>query len=96
MRIPDFVIGSPTKACLYLETESRLTEYDLVAERRVECLTTENCVQEVEMIRNFSEIARGATPLQPSWGERSHATQRVIDAIMNSASQDGTNVIIPD
>ena len=95
MRLDDFVIGSPTKACLYLETESRLTEYDLVAERRVECLTTENCVQEVEMIRNFSEIARGTTPLQPSWGERSHATQRVIDAIMNSASQDGTNVIIP-
>ncbi|MDG2022277.1 MAG: Gfo/Idh/MocA family oxidoreductase [Phycisphaerales bacterium] len=96
MRMDDFVIGSPTEACIQLETESRLTEKDLVHERRTERLVTRDCIQEVEMMRNFSEIARGATPLQPGWGDMSHATQKVIDAIMSSASADGASVSIPN
>ena len=96
MRMDDFVIGSPTEACLQLETESRLTEKDLVHERRTERIVTRDCIQEVEMIRNFSEIARGATPLPPGWSDMSHATQKVIDAIMSSASADGASVPIPD
>ena len=69
MRMDDFVIGSPTEACLQLETESRLTEKDLVHERRTERIVTRDCIQEVEMIRNFSEIARGATPLLVMQGD---------------------------
>ncbi|MDA0296160.1 MAG: Gfo/Idh/MocA family oxidoreductase [Planctomycetota bacterium] len=96
MRMDDFVIGSPTEACLHLETESRLTEKDLIHERQIERLVTPDCIQEVEMMRTFSEIARGATPLQPGWGAMSHSTQKVIDAIMNSASADGKSVTIPN
>lgn len=94
MRLDDFVIGSPTEAVIQLETESRLTEQDLVHERRLERIVTEDCVQEVEMIRRFSDLARGALPLEPIWGVRSHETQRIVDAIMSSASVDGARVPI--
>ena len=88
----DFVIGSPTEAVIQLETESQLTEQDLVHERRLERISIEDCVQEVEMIRRFSDLARGARPLEPIWGQRSHETQRIVDAIMSSASVDGDRV----
>ena len=96
MRMDDFVIGSPTEAALHLETESRLTEQDLAHERRLERIVAEDCIQEEEMIRHFSDIVRGARPLEPIWGQRSHETQRVVDAIMSSASIDGARVrIVP-
>ena len=94
MRMDDFVIGSPTEAALHLETESRLTEQDLAHERRLERIVAEDCIQEEEMIRHFSDIVRGVRELEPAWGERSHETQRIVDAIMSSASAGGTRVRI--
>lgn len=92
MRMEDFVIGSPTEAVIQLETESQLTEQDLAHERRLERIVVDDCVQEVEMIRRFSDLARGARPLESIWGVRSHETQRIVDAIMSSASVDGARI----
>ncbi|MAD19627.1 MAG: hypothetical protein CMJ52_05315 [Planctomycetaceae bacterium] len=94
MWMEDFVIGSPTEAVLRLETESNLTDRDLVHERRIERIVVEDCVQEVEMIRRFSDIARNDRPLEPRWATRSHETQRVVDAIMASASVGGARIPI--
>ncbi|MEC8321276.1 MAG: hypothetical protein VX012_07695, partial [Planctomycetota bacterium] len=51
-----------------------------------------DCTQEVEMIEHFSRIAMGAEPLDPRWPRWALDTQRVVDAIMSSASADGTNI----
>ena len=66
----------------------------MVHERRLERIVAEDCIQEVEMIRHFSDIARGVREIEPAWGERSHETQRIVDATMSSASVGGTRVRI--
>ena len=92
IRMPDFVIGSPTEAEIEIETESILTEGDAAHRRTRERVVVSDCTQEVEMIETFSRIAMGAEPLDPRWPRWALDTQRVVDAIMSSASADGTNI----
>lgn len=94
MRIPDFVIGSPTEAEIEIETESMLTEGDAAQRRTRERLVVEDCVQEAEMIECFSRIAAGMDPIDPQWPRWAIETQRVIDAIMSSASADGAAITL--
>ena len=94
MRIPDFVIGSPTEAEIEIETESMLTEGDAAQRRTRERLVVEDCVQEAEMIECFSRIAAGMDPIDPQWPRWAIETQRVTDAIMSSASADGAAITL--
>lgn len=93
MWMHDYVIGSPTEAVIEVETESNLTEGDAAHVRRRERLAVVDCVQETEMIERFSRIASGREPLDPQWPRWAWETQKVIDAIMSSASADGADIV---
>lgn len=92
MWMHDYVIGSPTEAAIDVETESSLTEGDAAHVRRRERLLVADCVQEAEMIERFSRIASGQEPVDPQWPRWALETQLVVDAIMSSASVDGTDI----
>lgn len=49
--------------------------------------------QEVEMIRSFAKLAMGGQP-DSKWGEITWATQRVLDALIESASQSSKAVTL--
>jgi predicted dehydrogenase len=49
--------------------------------------------QEANMIRAFAQIVASGQP-QPRWGEQALATQRVLDALLSSARQDGGRVAV--
>jgi predicted dehydrogenase len=49
--------------------------------------------QETNMVRNFANLATSGK-LEPAWGERSLATQRVLDACLASAREGGKDVTI--
>ena len=92
LRMPDFVIGSPTEAEIQIETESSLTEGDAAQRCTRERLVVEDCVQEAEMIECFSRIAAGMNPVDPQWSQWALDTQRVTDAIMSSANANGAGI----
>lgn len=92
MWMHDFVIGSPTEAAIEVETESTLTEGDAAHVRRSERLLVTDSIQEVEMVERFSRIAAGHEPVDPQWPRWALETQKVIDAIMSSASAEGVDI----
>ena len=94
IRIPDFVIGSPSEAEVEIETESTLNELETLHRRTLERIVVENCIQEAEMIECFSRIAAGIDPIDSQWPRWAIETQRVTDAIMNSAEAGGCNIIL--
>jgi predicted dehydrogenase len=49
--------------------------------------------QETNMIRTFAEIVTSGQ-LQPRWAEQALATQQVLDALLCSARQDGSGVVV--
>ena len=94
IRIPDFVIGSPSEAEVEIETESTLNDLETLHRRTLERLVVENCIQEAEMIECFSRIAAGIDPIDSQWPRWAIETQRVTDAIMKSAVAGGSNVAL--
>jgi hypothetical protein len=49
--------------------------------------------QEVEMIRSFAKLAMSGKA-DPSWGEITWATQRVLDALIESASHSSKPIVL--
>jgi predicted dehydrogenase len=49
--------------------------------------------QETNMIRTFAQLVTSGQP-QPRWGEQALATQQVLDALLCSARQDGSDVTV--
>ena len=94
IRIPDFVIGSPSEAEVEFETQSTLNDLETIHRRTFERFVVENCIQEVEMIECFSRIAAGIDPIDSQWPRWAIETQRVTDAIMSSAEADGSNIVL--
>ena len=92
--IHDFVHGNPNEAVFEIHQDTILKNADTLIDESFERIVVAHCVQEAEMIQSFSRIAVGEVPLDPQWPRWTLDTQRIIDAIMESARQDGADVTI--
>lgn len=92
--IHDFVHGDSTEAAFEIHTDAILKGLDTLVDRGVERVVVADCVQEAEMIQTFSRIALGQEPLDPQWSRWALDTQRVIDALMESARRGGVDIAL--
>lgn len=92
--VHDFVHGDSTGAAFEIHTDTVLENLDTVVDRGVERIVVNECMQEVEMIQTFSDIALGTSPVDPQWPQQSLDTQRVIDAIMESGRLGGADTAV--
>ena len=86
-----FVHGNPKEAVVEIHTDPMLENADTLADRESQRIVLRDCVQDVVMIQTLSRIALGLDPLDPTWPQWSLDTQRVIDAIMKSAHNGGSD-----
>ena len=92
--IHDFVHGNPNEAVFKIHQDTTLKNADTLIDEKFERIVVAHSVQEAEMIQSFSRIVVGEVPLDPQWPRWTLDTQRIIDAIMESARQDGADVTI--
>lgn len=75
---------------------SDVSKYGTVSHMNRHCLSAllTVCLQEVQMIDDFSAAVQG-TQKSAQWALESLLTQRVLDALFQSAKEGGTMVTVP-
>merc|ERR1712216_466170 len=95
LRLDDFVLPKKqSESTFTIERNAGLMDMDCMVTTVEETATTFGCVQEIEMIKTFSSIATGDMPQDPFWPSIILKTQRVMDAALLSASNDGATVAL--
>lgn len=94
LHLHDFVHGAHDESHFQVETDMKLKPLAAGVENNPRTIVTSGSIQEQQMIETFSAIALGREPLDPFWPEVALKTQRVVDAIMESAAKDGIAVEI--
>eukprot|EP00812_Abedinium_dasypus_P009203 NODE_2910_length_856_cov_242.732834.p2 GENE.NODE_2910_length_856_cov_242.732834~~NODE_2910_length_856_cov_242.732834.p2 ORF type:complete len:228 (-),score=49.63 NODE_2910_length_856_cov_242.732834:124-807(-) len=90
LRLDDFVLAKhQSRADFVVERAGGLMDVDSMVSTATETVSTHDCIQELEMIREFSEIVVKKGPLEEFWPAIAMATQRVIDGALLSASKGG-------
>ena len=94
LALNDFVLAKAPSSCEFtVEHNAGLIDYDCLVSTTTETVTTVDCCQELEMIKKFSDIVI-SKKVEPFWPEVSLTTQKVMDAAMSSAAQDGSVVML--